>query len=99
MAGICFPQTEVENEFPHLTLMISQGWAAVMSNAVIKATCAEGKPFENAYDAAREGILPAKGAGVHTEHNVTIEKKGKNEVVYVLLKEPISFIGKLKAFY
>ncbi|MFN9909471.1 MAG: hypothetical protein ACK56F_25695 [bacterium] len=99
VAGICFPQTEVENEFPHLTLMVSQGWAPVMSNSVIKATCAEKKPFENAYDAAREGILPAKGAGVHTEMDVLIEKKGKNEVVFVLLREPVSFKGKLKAFY
>jgi len=99
VAGICFPQTECENEFPHLTMMISSGWAAVMSNEVIKATCGEDKPFENAYDAAREGILPAKGAGVHTEHDVPILKKGKNEVVYVLLKEPVSFDGKLKAYY
>jgi hypothetical protein len=79
--------------------MVSQGWAPVMSNSVIKATCGEGKIFENAYDAAQEGLLPAKGAGVHTEMNVPIEKKGKNEVVYVLLKEPILFKGKLKAFY
>ena len=99
IAGICFPQAEIENEFPHLTLMVSQGWAPVLSNAVIKATCAEGKPFENAYDAAKEGLLPSKGHGVHTENNVVIDKKGKNEVVFVLLREPISFKGKLKAFY
>jgi hypothetical protein len=43
--------------------------------------------------------LPAKGAGVHTELNVLIEKKGKNEVVFVLLREPVAFKGKLKAFY
>lgn len=70
-----------------------------MSNSVIKATCAEEKVFENAYDAAKEGLRPAKGAGVHTETNVPIEKKGKNEVVYVLLREPVLFKGKLKAFY
>jgi hypothetical protein len=62
-----------------------------LSNTVIKATCAEGKPFYNAYEAAKEGLLPAKGAGVHTEQNVMIEKKGKNEVVFVLLKEPVVF--------
>lgn len=99
IAGICFPKTEVENKFPHLTLMVSQGWAPVLSNAVITATCEEGRPFENAYDAAREGLLPAKGAGVHTQNNVAIDKKGKNEVVYVLLREPVLFKGKLKAFY
>jgi hypothetical protein len=31
--------------------------------------------------------------------DVLIEKKGKNEVVFVLLREPVSFKGKLKAFY
>lgn len=91
MAGICFPPTDIENEFPHVTLMVSQGWAPVLSNAVIKATCAEGKPFENAYEAAKEGLKPAKGAGVHSEQNVALEKKGKNEVVFVLLKEPVVF--------
>jgi hypothetical protein len=99
VAGIVFPQTEVENEFPHVTLMVSQGWAPVLSNAVIKATCAEGKPFENAYDAAKEGLKPAKGAGIHTVHDVPIEKKGKNEVVFVLLREPITFNGRMKAYY
>ena len=43
--------------------------------------------------------MPAKGAGVHTELNILIEKKGKNEVVFVLLREPVAFKGKLKAFY
>lgn len=98
VTGICFPQTDIENEFPHLTLMVSQGWAPVLSNSVIKAVCAEHKPFENAYEAAKEGLLPAKGAGVHTESNVLIEKKGKQEVVFVLLSEPVLFKGKLKAY-
>ena len=35
VAGICFPDCEIENEFPHVTLMVSQGWAPVLSNAVI----------------------------------------------------------------
>jgi len=99
VAGICFPKAEIENEFPHMTLLVSEGWAPVMSNSVIKATCARKQVFENAYEAAQEGLLPAKGSGVHSEENVAIEKKGKNEVVYVLLKEPVLFKGKLKAFY
>lgn len=80
-------------------MMVSQEWSPMLSNSVIKATCAEGRIFENAYEAAREGILPAKGAGVHTQKDVLIEKKGKNEVVFVLLKEPVLFKGKLKSYY
>ena len=34
MTGICFPEHEIDNEFPHMTLGLS-GWQAVMSNNVI----------------------------------------------------------------
>ena len=56
--------------------MVSEGWAPVLSNTVIKATCGLGKPFNEAYEAARQNILPAKNAGVLTINNVRIEKKG-----------------------
>ena len=46
VAGICFPECDIENEFPHMTLMVSQGWAPVASNAVIQATCKKNKVFE-----------------------------------------------------
>ena len=82
-----------------MTMMVSQGWAPVMSNAVIKATCGPKGVFEQAYIAAEDGKRPAAGAGVHTATNVTIEKKGKNEVVFVLLREPITFNARLKSFY
>lgn len=98
VAGICFPDCEIENEYPHLTLMVSQGWAPVMSNAVIQATCRQKAVFEQAYIAAEDGKRPAAGAGVHTATNVNIEKKGKNEVVFVLLREPVTFNGRLKSY-
>ena len=53
IAGVVFPQFDIENEFPHMTLMISHGWAAVDSNTLLTATCAEGDPFYDAYEAAR----------------------------------------------
>ncbi len=70
-----------------------------MSNAVIKATCGPKGVFEQAYIAAEDSKRPARGAGVHTATDVTIDKKGKNEVVFILLKEPITFQGRLKSFY
>ena len=54
------------SSYPHLTLMVSEGWAPVLSNTVINATCGVGKPFHDAYEAARKNILPAKNAGVLT---------------------------------
>lgn len=99
ICGVCFPNYEIENWFPHLTMMISDGWAAMMSNSVLNATCNKGQPFYEAYEAARKGVLPAKNAGVITADNVKIEKKGQNEVVFVLLRQPILFKGETKAFY
>jgi len=99
VAGICFPAAEIENEYPHLTLMVSQGWAPVLSNAVITATCGRGGVFEQAFMAAEDGKRPAPKAGVHTATDVEIPRKGKNEVVFVLLREPITFQGRLKSYY
>ena len=99
VAAICFPDCEIENEFPHLTLMVSTGWSPVMSNAVIQATCAKNGVFEQAYIAAEDGRKPATGAGIHTATNITIDKKGKNEVVFVLLRDPVTFDGRLKSYF
>jgi hypothetical protein len=86
IAGVCFPDFDIENEFPHVTMMVSEGWAPVLSNALIKETCSRGKAFYEAYEAARKGVLPAANAGVLVEQNVRIEKKGTHEVVFVLLR-------------
>ena len=67
VAGICFPQIEIENAFPHITLMVSEGWAPVLSNSIIQATCGKGMAFYDAYEAAKKGILPAQNAGVLVE--------------------------------
>ena len=85
--------------FPHITLMVSDGWAPVLSNSIIQATCGKGMAFYDAYEAARKGILPAQNAGVLVEQNVKIDKKGPNEVVFVLLREPVTFPGLTKLFY
>ena len=53
VAGICFPKgVEIENEYPHMTLMVSDGWKPMMSNSVIQATCGKGMAFHEAYKAA-----------------------------------------------
>ena len=64
IAGVCFPKLHIENKYPHMTLMISEGWGAVLSNELLTATCAKGQPFYEAYEAARNKQLPAADAGV-----------------------------------
>ena len=42
-AGVCVPKgIEIENKYPHMTLMTSDGWNAVMSNNVLQSTCGKG---------------------------------------------------------
>ena len=80
-------------------MMVSQGWKPFDSNLILKATCGKNKVFEQAYLAASDGLRPAKGAGIHAAMDVQIEKKGQNEVVFVLLRETITFEGFLKSYY
>ena len=87
ITGVCFPDFEVQNEMPHVTLMVSEGWPPVLSNQLLTLTA---KQFKDAYEAARDGILPAKNAGVLTVKNVKINK-GSYEAVFVLLREPVLF--------
>lgn len=79
--------------------MVSEGWAPVLSNSMIAATCGKGQAFYDAYEAARDGILPAKNAGVMVQKQVKIEKRGQFEVVFVLLRQPVLFKGVHKTFY
>lgn len=74
IVGVCFPKFQIENVFPHMTLMISEGWPAMTSNTVLNATCNKGQPFFEAYQAARANSLPAANAGVITADSVKIEK-------------------------
>lgn len=98
VAGVCFPKIEMENEFPHVTMMVSEGWSPVLSNAVLQSTCGKNGAFAEAYEAARENILPAAKAGVLTA-NITIKGKGSHEAVFVLLREPVKFKGVTKYYY
>lgn len=41
LTGICFPKYEIDNEFPHMTLMVKK-WPPVNSNKVLEATCKQG---------------------------------------------------------
>ena len=48
MVGICFPHCEIENEFPHMTLLMKK-WPAQMSNIALESACKEGGEFYEAY--------------------------------------------------
>mmetsp|Transcript_17475 Transcript_17475/g.12494 ORF Transcript_17475/g.12494 Transcript_17475/m.12494 type:complete len:147 (-) Transcript_17475:143-583(-) len=88
VTGLVFPKFEIENEFPHLTLMCSNKYKPVMSNAMIQATCGKGGAFYEDYVDAKEGLLPDKNDdGVSTAKDVLIQGKNaqKENVKFVLL--------------
>lgn len=35
LTAVCFPNAPVENEFPHMTLMLGGKWTAKLSNSVL----------------------------------------------------------------
>lgn len=99
VVGVCFPKHAVENWYPHMTLMISSGWPAVTSNAVLNAVISKHPEAKAAYEAASKGQLPADNAGVVSCYDVAIDKQGDNDVIFVLLKQPIKFNGRTQNFF
>jgi len=59
LAGVCFPKAEVENKFPHLTMMVANGWKPVNSNSILQSTCNEDGQFHSAYINLESGDLAA----------------------------------------
>ena len=50
LTGICFPKAEVQNTFPHLTIMTCNNWKPVHSNIVLEATCKDPEHFKYYYE-------------------------------------------------
>ena len=96
MTAVCFPKAEIENEFPHMTLMMGGPWKAMHSNNVLKATCAN--DFKDSYTQKNEtqSVECASGVAIHLGKN-------KTEVVdiyYICFSKQdwVHFNGVTKAF-
>ena len=106
LTGICFPAAEVENEFPHLTIMLAGGWKPVNSNAVIQATCKEGAPFADLYQAVKKGDFDGPDMSVvqwaaDVEVQLTRNKNEKVPRVYLVVFDEstaVKFAGVTKEF-
>ena len=55
LTGVCFPKADVENEFPHLTLMLGNKWTAKLSNSVLQETCRDATKFKLSYEESKAG--------------------------------------------
>jgi len=51
VTGICFPEHDVANRCPHVTLMVN-GWKPTMSNSLLEESCTRGtkSPFTEHYE-------------------------------------------------
>ena len=69
MTAICFPSSQVDNEFPHMTLMIGGNWTPKLSNEVLIKTCKDANKFKLSYQECKSTI---KEAFVQYADNISI---------------------------
>ena len=51
MTAVCFPKCEIENKYPHITLVLGK-WKARQSNDALEGTAGKGKVFHDLYEKA-----------------------------------------------
>ena len=55
LTAICFPNLPIENEYPHMTLMLGNNWAAKLSNSVLIESCKRDERFKECYNSSKNG--------------------------------------------
>jgi hypothetical protein len=94
MFSIVFPDTPVENEFPHMTTLVGE-YKPMHSNDVMKALFSKGGPLFKEYkNVFRDDLNEEKYIEC-----VMVELFGKNEDCYVInFWEPVVLEAEMKAF-
>ena len=90
LTGVCFPDADVENRFPHMTLLLGK-WPAKNSNMALEFTCSDSKqPFQSLYNYA---LSENKGGRDHASflEDCLFEKKEKASAYFIVLEKPIVF--------
>jgi len=72
MVGVCFPDAQVQNEHPHMTLLLGSksGYKAVHSNTVLSATCSSDQRFKGIYNRLKDKNFYEQS--VHECQNVNV---------------------------
>jgi hypothetical protein len=52
VTGLCFPKTPIDNQYPHLTLMVNK-WSPVYSNHMINAVLKKNQEWAHVYEKLR----------------------------------------------
>jgi hypothetical protein len=91
---ICFPDTPVENQFPHMTTLLGE-YSAKHSNDVMKELFGSGCQFEDEYESVFKVNLNDKA--FLEECGITLFKK-KEKCYIIKFEEPISLETVMHAF-
>lgn len=100
VTGICFPQHEVSNRCPHVTLMTNE-WKPAMSNSLLEESCARGtkSPFADLYEELKLNGRLREGQKQIANGQVKVEKNGPSSSCYfVALNNPVVFEGVTKIY-
>lgn len=96
ITGICFPEYNVANACPHVTLLTNE-WAPKDSNKVLENTCyGEKKPFARVYEELKERgkAIEEMMKGPILEGKVKINKDEQSSFCYfVTLANPMDIDG------
>jgi hypothetical protein len=93
VTGVCFPDYDVSNRCPHVTLMVN-GWKPAISNALLEESCTRGtkSPFAEIYDELKQNGTIREGQKQIVNGQVKVEKNGPTSSCYmVVLNTPIVF--------
>lgn len=53
LTAVCFPKADVDNEFPHMTLLLGGNWTAKLSNTILQETCRDPIRFKLSYEESK----------------------------------------------
>ena len=100
VTGVCFPNHDVSNRCPHVTLMVNE-WKPAMSNALLEESCIRGtkSPFSEIYEELKQNGAIREGQKQVVNGSVKVERNGPTSSCYmVVLNTPIVFEGVTKVY-
>lgn len=96
MTGICFPDAEISNKMPHMTLLLGK-WPAKNSNMALECSCSnKSQPF---YDIYHRALSEGSGGPDHCIFAPSVKfDKETLPAYFLILETPIVFEGVNKCF-
>lgn len=100
ITGICFPEYQVANRCPHVTLMTNE-WKPAQSNNLLEEACTRGtkSPFSEAYEELKQTGKVKEDHQVLTGQVKVDQKSASSSCYLIVLDAPVSFTGVSKKYF